>query len=221
MIVLNVWSLSTLRVHGPWKCTGSDAFLLFRWNRTISRWAGCPIQSCALSKETVGKECLSWEGLNYTWVRETKCRRALVYNDPYKKFPWCPGAPTWYWAPQKGGNGNHTCIPFNSTSGILEQNCTGNQPDTNPFLAIPGISPHWKPLLHKPRLIATLRGTFWNCGRRAYSGLPCRYGRTCTIGIIQSGFFLLPTPGDMLVFPICDNLRHREKWFLELGGKQN
>ena len=146
MIVLNVWSLSTLRVHGPWKCTGLDASLLFQWNLTISRWAGCPIQSCALSKETVGKECLSWEGLNYTWVGETKCRRALVYNDPYKKFPWCPGAPTWYWAPQKGGNGNHTCIPLNSTSGILEQNCTGNQPDTNPFLAIPGISPHWKHL---------------------------------------------------------------------------
>ena len=146
MIVLNVWSLSTLRVHGPWKCTGLDASLLFQWNLTINRWAGCPIQSCALSKETVGKECLSWEGLNYTWVGETKCRRALVYNDPYKKFPWCPGAPTWYWAPQKGGNGNHTCTPFNSTSGILEQDCTGSQPDTDPFLAIPGISPHWKHL---------------------------------------------------------------------------
>lgn len=41
--------------------------------------------------------------------------------------------------PQRG-NGIHIFNPFNSTSGILEQNCTGNQPDdTNPFLAIPGI----------------------------------------------------------------------------------
>lgn len=131
--------------HGPGNVLDRMPFCYW-WNRTISRQARGPIQSWTLSKETVGKECLSQEGINYTWVRETKCRRALVYNDTCKKLPWWPGAPTWYWAPQKGGNGNHTCTPFNSTSGILEQNCTGNQPDTNPFLAIPGISPYWKHL---------------------------------------------------------------------------
>ena len=60
------------------------------------------------------------------------------------KLPLWQGAPKWYWAPQKGGNGIRTCTPFNSTSGILEQNCTGNQPDTNLFFAIPGISPYRK-----------------------------------------------------------------------------
>ena len=128
----------------PWKCTALDAFLLLQWNRTTSRWVGRPIQSWTLSRETVGKECLSREGINYTWVTETKCRRALVYNDTCKKLLWSPGAPTRYWAPQKGGNGIHTCTPFNSTSGILEQNCTGNQPDTNLFFAIPGISSYRK-----------------------------------------------------------------------------
>lgn len=146
-------------------------------------------------------------------VRETKCRRALVYNDTCKKLMWRPGATTWYWAPHKRGNGIHIFNPFNSTSGILEQNCTGNQPDTNPFLAISGISPYWKhhystnPDLRQPQ-----EGAFWICRRKAYSRFPSRCGGTCTIGIIQSGFFLLPdSPGDMLVFPICDNLRHREK----------
>ena len=149
----------------PWKCTGSDAFLLFWWNRTISRWPGGPIQSWTLSKETVGKECLSWEGINYTWVRETKCRRALVYNDTCKKLPWWQGDPTWYWAPQRG-NGIHTCTPSNSTSGILEKNCTGNQPDTNPFLAVPGISPYWKHLYcTNPDLWQPRRGLFGIVGK--------------------------------------------------------
>ena len=185
----------------PQNGTGWDTFLLFQWNLKISRQAEGPIQSWTLSMETVGKECLSWEWINYTRAGEIKCRRALIYNDTSKSLLWWTGAPIWHWAPPKGGNGNHTCIPFNSTSRILVQNCTGNQPDINPFLAIPGISPHWKPLLHKPRLIATLRGTFWNCGRRAYSGLPCRYGRTCTIGIIQSGFFLLSNTRGHTAFP--------------------
>ena len=58
--------------------------------------------------------------------------------------------------------------------------------------------------------MATLRKTFLICRRRAYSQLPSRCGGTCTIGIIQSGFFLLPdSPGDTLAFPICDDVRHR------------
>ena len=57
--------------------------------------------------------------------------------------------------------------------------------------------------------MATMRKTFLIC-RRAYSQFPSRCGGTCTIGIIQSGFFLLPnSPGDTLAFPICDNVRHR------------
>ena len=166
-----------------------------------------------LSTDTLSQECLSLKGINYTSVRETKCRRALVYNDTSKSLLWWPGAPIWHWAPPKGGNGNHTCIPIISTSRILVQNCTGNQPDINPFLANPGISPYWNHLNStNPYLQQTLEGLFWICGRRAYSWLPPRWGGTCTIGVIQPGFFLLPdSQGDILGVPIYNNLRHREK----------
>ncbi|NXP06209.1 ENR1 protein, partial [Thinocorus orbignyianus] len=35
-------------------------------------------------------------------------------------------------------------------------------------------------------------GMFWICGRRAYTCLPRKWKGSCTIGIIQPGFFLLP-----------------------------
>ena len=78
----------------PQNGTGWDTFLLFQWNLKISRQAEGPIQSWTLSKKTVVKECLSREGIHYTWVGETKYRRALVYNDSCKKLPLWPGAPT-------------------------------------------------------------------------------------------------------------------------------
>ena len=207
----------------PQNGTGWDTFLLFQWNLKISRQAEGPIQSWTLSMETVGKECLSWEWINYTWAGEIKCRRALIYNDTSKSLLWWTGAPIWHWAPPKGGNGNHTCIPFNSTSRILVQNCTGNQPDINPFLAIPGISPYWNHLNStNPDLRQAPEGLFWICGRKTYPWLPSRWERTCTIAVIQPGFFLLSdSQGDTLGIPIYNNLRHREKWSLKLRGKQN
>ena len=60
----------------PWKYTALDAFLLFQWNRTTSMWAGGAIQSWTWFKERVGKECLSREGINYTWARENKIQKS-------------------------------------------------------------------------------------------------------------------------------------------------
>ena len=103
MIVLSVWSLSTLRVHGPWKCTGLDASLLFQWNLTISRWAGCPIQSCALSKETVGKEYLSQEGINYTCSEKQNAEEPWSIMIPIRNFHGVQGPQPGIGLPKKEG----------------------------------------------------------------------------------------------------------------------
>ncbi|NWU73875.1 ENR1 protein, partial [Pterocles burchelli] len=46
-------------------------------------------------------------------------------------------------------------------------------------------------------------GMFWICGKRAYTRLPRKWRGTCTIGIIQPGFVLLPKgQGKVLGIPL-------------------
>ncbi|NXF92402.1 ENR1 protein, partial [Eubucco bourcierii] len=46
-------------------------------------------------------------------------------------------------------------------------------------------------------------GLFWICGKRAYYSLPKRWKGTCTLGVIQPAFFLLPkNKGNILGIPL-------------------
>ncbi|NXG81175.1 ENR1 protein, partial [Baryphthengus martii] len=72
--------------------------------------------------------------------------------------------------------------------------CWKNQSKANPFEEIGDLRRYWQ----NPGSIdinepwKALDGLFWICGNRAYDELMPRWRGSCTIGIIQPAFFLLP-----------------------------
>ncbi|NWV99958.1 ENR1 protein, partial [Machaerirhynchus nigripectus] len=63
----------------------------------------------------------------------------------------------------------------------------------NPYFNIPEISKFWKNInLQGTDDWKAPDGLFWICGKRAYPKLPSWWKGSCTLGIIQPGFFLLP-----------------------------
>ncbi|NXE30539.1 ENR1 protein, partial [Ardeotis kori] len=78
-------------------------------------------------------------------------------------------------------------------------NCLGN----NPFQGIARLSKFWESPGKIARNWTAPDGLYWICGKRAYLKLPPDWGGTCTIGLIQPGFFLLPSrAGDRLDVPV-------------------
>ncbi|NXK21049.1 ENR1 protein, partial [Arenaria interpres] len=78
--------------------------------------------------------------------------------------------------------------------------CSG----TNPFKGSPGILQFWENLENTfKNYWKAPAGVFWICGRRAYSKLPTSWKGSCTLGIFQPGFSLLPPEkGDGLGIPV-------------------
>ena len=95
----------------PWKCTGSDVFLLFQWNWTISRWAGGSIESWTLSKETVGKEYLSQEGINYTCSEKQNAEEPWSIMIPVWNFHCGKGPQNGIGLPKKEGMEIRLALP--------------------------------------------------------------------------------------------------------------
>ncbi|NWW40341.1 ENR1 protein, partial [Panurus biarmicus] len=79
-----------------------------------------------------------------------------------------------------------------------------NDTGKNPYFGIPELSKFWKNMNHqKNEYWKAPDGLFWICGKRAYPKLPSWWEGSCTQGIIQPGFFLLPGPnGDQLGVPV-------------------
>ncbi|NXN40852.1 ENR1 protein, partial [Rhinoptilus africanus] len=78
------------------------------------------------------------------------------------------------------------------------------KPVQNPYQNIPEISKFWGNIAEtQTEFWKAPEGLFWICGKRAYSELPSKWKCSCTLGIIQLGFFLLPGPkGDDLGVPV-------------------
>ncbi|NWV10354.1 ENR1 protein, partial [Ptilonorhynchus violaceus] len=65
-------------------------------------------------------------------------------------------------------------------------------PGKNPYFEIPDTSKFWKNVNSKePRLWEAPNSLFWICQKKAYPTLPPHWWGSCTLGIIQPGFFLL------------------------------
>ncbi|NXW11652.1 ENR1 protein, partial [Fregetta grallaria] len=81
-------------------------------------------------------------------------------------------------------------------------NCTGE--DINPFLGTKEISKYWENINNQTEgWWKAPDGIFWICEKRAYAELPASCKGSCTLGIIQPGFFLLPLEdGDELRIPL-------------------
>ncbi|NXW52816.1 ENR1 protein, partial [Nyctiprogne leucopyga] len=74
----------------------------------------------------------------------------------------------------------------------------------NPYKGLPEIAKYWDKIAETQEgFCRAPEGLFWICGKRAYSELPSNWRGSCTLGIIQPGFFLLPgSKGDNLGVPV-------------------
>ncbi|NXA39868.1 ENR1 protein, partial [Eudromia elegans] len=72
--------------------------------------------------------------------------------------------------------------------------CWHNQTkrEINPFMTIPELKDFWATPESRSDSWKAPDGMFWICGKRAYHTLAKKWRGTCTIGIIQPDFFLLP-----------------------------
>ncbi|NWV86062.1 ENR1 protein, partial [Dasyornis broadbenti] len=66
-------------------------------------------------------------------------------------------------------------------------------PGKNLYTAIPKVSQFWKSINNRGKQFWRAPWElFWICQDKAYPILPPRWKGSCTLGIIQPGFFLLP-----------------------------
>ncbi|NXC22245.1 ENR1 protein, partial [Corythaeola cristata] len=74
----------------------------------------------------------------------------------------------------------------------------------NPFFGVKEVSRFWENIENTSEgFWKAPDGLYWICGRRAYPELPPNWGGSCTLGMIQPGFFLLPPEeGDELGVPV-------------------
>ncbi|NXF42204.1 ENR1 protein, partial [Nyctibius bracteatus] len=61
----------------------------------------------------------------------------------------------------------------------------------NPFEGVESLRTYWNNVSDTSINWRAPDGMFWICGKRAYTELPKDWKGSCTIGIIQPGFFLL------------------------------
>ncbi|NXL64853.1 ENR1 protein, partial [Chordeiles acutipennis] len=80
--------------------------------------------------------------------------------------------------------------------------CNGTT--ANPYKDLPEIAKHWNNIAETQKgFWRAPEGLFWICGKRAYSELHGNWKSSCTLGIIQPGFFLLSgSEGDNLGVPL-------------------
>ncbi|NXN22894.1 ENR1 protein, partial [Nycticryphes semicollaris] len=81
--------------------------------------------------------------------------------------------------------------------------CWKNQTNANPFEEIEDLGSFWRNPEKTNSSWKSPDGLFWICGKRAYNELPKKWRGSCTIGIIQPAFFLLPKiKGNQLGIPL-------------------
>ena len=132
---------------------------------------------------------------------------------------------TLYWDPSKGKRK----IQDSSSSQFMSlHNCTGDQPSTDPFLAVPVVSTYWEHLnSSNPELWQAPEMLVWIGGKRTYSQLLSK--GMGLVGFIHpvllllllfvfSFFFLSGSKGDMLNAPIDKDLRHQGRWAAKIGS---
>ncbi|NWX10224.1 ENR1 protein, partial [Caloenas nicobarica] len=70
--------------------------------------------------------------------------------------------------------------------------CFVNETADNPYRDVNDLKTFWEDPGQNDSVRSAPDGLFWICGRKAYSKLPRDWKGTCSIGIIQPAFFLLP-----------------------------
>ncbi|XP_072374120.1 endogenous retrovirus group 3 member 1 Env polyprotein-like [Scyliorhinus torazame] len=190
----------------PWRGSTVEAADLFKWNITTSTHRRP--QEWILTDTPLATECVANDpsGSPVKHVGVSPCKQIKTFHKN-GSTSWWPKRPTWYWratdAPIQG-----TCD--NTTEGLWK--CKAET--DNPYLGIPGMKT-WGHDTNKGG--PAPEGLFWICGKRGYSILPPNWKGTCSLGLLQPGFFLLPKRrGNALGVRVFDDLR-RPKRSVEIG----
>ncbi|XP_063253201.1 endogenous retrovirus group 3 member 1 Env polyprotein-like isoform X1 [Prinia subflava] len=204
--VTNCWVCggALMSEEWPWKGSSLGPIELLKWNQTSIKGENRP-GGWILSSVVIGEECLWREGKKFLReVGKTPCKRYKVSNGT--SVWWIPEEPTMYWTQKKEKNGN---CEYNNKIRLFQCNDTGK----NPYVGIPEISKFWENMdEQKLDYWKAPDGLFWICGKRAYPKLPPKWKGSCTLGVIQPGFFLLPGPeGDHLGIPVYEDLKRSKR----------
>jgi hypothetical protein len=99
-------------------------------------------------------------------------------------------------------------------------NCSTGK--ANPLQGIPEIGKYWNNLTNTdPEWWRASDGLFCVCGKLVHTKPPRTWKGSCTTGVIQPGFFLLPNlQGEQQEAPLYETLGPRIKRDLEVGGQQ-
>jgi hypothetical protein len=109
-----------------WKEFSLNAYQLLLWNHSIAI-KDCP-QSCILTTEVIGEECLVRTGPTYDkWVGKTPWKWVLSFNET--NLTWQPKKPTWYWASSPPSKGSQ-CYKSLTNHSLLSCSTTN---EANPF----------------------------------------------------------------------------------------
>ena len=131
---------------------------------------------------------------------------------------------TLYWDPSKGKRKIHD----SSSSQFLSfHNCTGDQPTTDPSLAIPVVSTYWEHLNFQTQNYGRTQKCSSGFVGKNLLQTPVQRKGTCTVRVIHPVFFLfvcfvlfsLPgSQGDMLSLPLDKDLKHQGRWSVKIAG---
>ncbi|KAJ7427444.1 hypothetical protein WISP_07072 [Willisornis vidua] len=197
----------------PWRGTALSAVELLKWGwKAGHQYENNRPEGWILSSIAVGRDCLERRGSVFDQeVGETPCKRVLRISREGPRG-YFPGNPRTYWSKT-----NQTDCEWIKEQELFK--CKGRS--ITPFSGIREISKYWEGIWRTDQgFWKAPEGLFWICGRRAYTELPNRWAGSCTIGIIQPGFFLLPLEkGNELGVPVYDDWK-RQRREVEMGGTQ-
>ncbi|RMC05500.1 hypothetical protein DUI87_18693 [Hirundo rustica rustica] len=157
-----------------------------------------------LDQRIVGTICISREGNKHNEiVGYTPCISTLAVSSSNKTKVWQPEPPAGYWSGKKEKECdriNEIELCWNKLAGANPCQSSGNLKD---FWEMPESTEiKWK----------APSGIYWICGKKAYSELPHRWKRSCTLGMIRPSFFMLPrSESNLLGAPLYETLNRQKR----------
>jgi hypothetical protein len=199
----------------PWKGSSLNAYQLLLWNHSIAI-KDCP-QSCILTTEVIGEECLVRTGPTYDkWVGKTPWKWVLSFNET--NLTWQPKKPTWYWASSPPSNGSQ-CYKSLTNHSLL--NCSPTN-EENPFRGIPEIGKYWDHLTSTaPGWWKNARWVILDIWKMGLLQTPSHldrklYCRDCPAWVLPFAHFPRRTTG----VPLFEILEIKTKRSVSIGGNQ-
>lgn len=126
----------------------------------------------------------------------------LAVNSGNNTKTWQPETPVGYWSLTKKID-----CEWNDQIGLCWHKSSG----ANPYQSLDGLKTYWEKSDAMNDKWKAPNGIYWICGQQAYSELPHRWKGSCTLGIIQPSFFVLPRTKSNLLGASLYEILKRDK----------